>query len=175
MQIATLLDQVIETKGSVLAILRNEKTGLYRVHKTTNIITDAGDTYYAQKAAGEVATNAFDQLELGSTATPSTSKTSTTDSITLIASTAKAVKSGYPQTSDPDADNTGDGADVVTWTFEYAAGDFNHAAITEGIISVNGHGAAAPVLTHFAFSGGAFEKTASDTLKVIINHTFNGV
>lgn len=175
MKLATLLDQVMETRGEVIAILRNEETGLYRVHKTHNIITDAGDTYYAQKAAGEAVTNAFDSLWLGTTNASTPGKASDSDDITLIAGSTKLVKSTYPKTNDADADNTGEGPDVVTWTFEYAAGDFNHATITDGMIGVGAHAAAEPALTHFEFSGGAFAKTASDTLKVIINHTFNGV
>lgn len=164
-----------EISGHVIAVLRNEKTGLIRVHHTRNIITDAGDTYYAQRAAGEAVTNAFDTLWLGNTNASTPSKTSDSDDITFIAGSAKLVKTGYPLTDDADADNTGAGVDVVTWTFEYAAGDFNDADIADGMIGVGAHGAAEPALTHFEFSGGAFEKTASDTLKVIINHTFNGV
>src|SRR5690554_3848108 len=171
----TLLEHTIETRGRVIAIVRNEETGLYRVYETKNIITDAGDIYYAQLGAGEAVTNDFNALELGDSSSSAPGKSSTTDSINPIASTTKTVKSGYPQTNDADADNTGEGPDVVTWTFEYAAGDFSSADIADGIICVSGHGAAAPVLTHFEFSGGSFEKTASDTLKVIVNHTFNGV
>lgn len=167
-----LAEDPMEIGGQVIAILRNEKTGLYRVYKTHNIITDAGDTYYAQQAANETPTNAFDSLWLGSTGSVP-GKASDSDDITLIASSAKAVKATYPKTADADADNTGDGVDVVTWTFEYAAGDFNHAAITDGMIGVGAHAAGEPALTHFEFV--SFAKTASDTLKVIVNHTFTGV
>lgn len=162
-----------EVRGSVLAIVRDIHTGRCRVHRGKNIITNAGDTYYAQQMANETPTNNFTQLELGTAGTPG--KTATTSSFTLIASTAKTVKSTYPKTNDADADNTGDGPDIVTWTFEYAAGDFNNGAITHGWIVVSGHGAGAPILTGFAFSGGSFAKTASDTLKVIINHETTGV
>lgn len=165
----------MNVSGSVLAIVRDTTTGFCRVHRTKNIITDAGDTYYAQSAAGEAPTNAFDSLWLGSGGSVP-GKANDSDDITFIASTAKTVKATYPKTNDSgDADNTGDGVDVVTWTFEYAAGDFNHAAITDGMIGVGAHAAAEPILTHFEFSGGAFAKTASDTLKVIVNHTFTGV
>lgn len=165
----------MNVSGLVLAVLRDTRTGFCRVHSTKNIITDAGDTYYAQNAAGEAATNAFDSLWLGSAGT-APGKANDSDDITLIASTAKTVKATYPKTNDSgDADNTGDGVDVVTWTFEYAAGDFNHAAITDGQIGVGAHAAGEPILTHFEFSGGAFAKTASDTLKVIVNHMFTGV
>lgn len=158
--------------GEVIAIVTNELTKKRRVHRTKNIVTDAGDTYYAQQSANEAPTNNFTQMELGSAGTPA--KGADTDDFTLIASTAKTVKATYPKTADADADNTGDGVDVVTWTFEWSAADFNHGAITHGWIVVAGHGAAAPILTGFAFAA-SFPKAATDTLKVIVNHTFNGV
>ncbi len=167
----------MEIGGLVLAILTDQETGLVRVHKTRNIVTDAGDEYYAEAGAqkgGESVTNDFGEMELGSAGTPG--KAATTSSFTLIASTEKTVKATYPKTDDTgDADNTGDAVDAVTWTFEWTAADFNHAAITHGWIDVTAHGAGAPILTGFAFTGGAFAKTATDTLKVIVNHTFNGV
>lgn len=168
-----VLGDEMQIGGTVLAILRDEETGLERVYVTHNIVTDAGDTHYAQRGCAETPTNDFTQMELGSAGTPG--KAATTSSFTLIASTAKTVKATYPKTNDGDSDNTGAGVDVATWTFEWTAGDFNHAAITHGWIVVSGHGAGAPILTGFAFTGGAFAKTASDTLKVIVNHTFNGV
>ncbi len=168
-------EDVVQTPGHVLAILKDEKTGLVRIHHTKNIVTDAGDVYYAQRGAAEAPTNAFDNMELGDSTSGAPTKASTTSTITLIAGTAKTVKATYPQTNDGDADNTGAGTDVVTWTFEWTAGDFNSTDITDGIIAVGGHGAAAPILTHFEFTGGSFTKTATDTLKVIVNHTMNGV
>lgn len=160
-------------EGEVLAILRNIHTGEIRVHRTKNIVTDAGDIYYAQQGANETPTNAFNTLELGTAGTPG--KAADRDDFTPIASTQKAVAATYPRTNDPDGDNTGAGVDIVSWQFNYAAGDFNNAAITHGWITITGAGAGAALLTGFAFSGGSFAKTASDTLKVIVNHTFTGV
>lgn len=165
----------VEVRGNVLAILEDIHTGRKRVFETHNIVTNAGDIHYAQRGAGEAVTNAFDSMELGDSASGAPTKTSTTSTINLIAGTAKTVKATYPLTNDGDADNTGAGVDIVTWTFEWAAGDFNSSDITDGIIAVTGHGAGADLLTHFEFTGGSFAKTASDTLKVIVNHTFNGV
>jgi len=163
--------------GKVIAIVTNEETGLVTIHRTHNIVGDAGDEYYAEAGAvlgGESLTNAFDTMELGTAGTPG--KTADTDDFTLIASTAKVVKSTYPKTNDTgDSDNTGDAVDATTWTFEWTAADFNDAAITHAWIVVAAHGGAAPILTGFAFTGGAYAKTATDTLKVILNHTFNGV
>ncbi len=169
--------QELEIGGEVIAILTDERTGLIRVHKTHNIVGDAGDEYYAEAGAqkgGESVTNDFSEMELGTAGTPG--KAATTSSFTLIAGTPKAVKATYPKTNDTgDSDNTGDAVDAVTWTFEWTGADFNNAAITHGWIDVSAHGAGAPILTGFAFTGGAFAKAATDTLKVIINHTFNGV
>lgn len=170
-------DTLVEVGGSVIAIVTPEGGGLTRVYRTRNIITNEGDRYYAQKSVGESPTYAFDTMWLGTSAgSAAPGKASDADDIGYITSSAKAVKSTYPKTNDTgDADNTGDGIDVVTWTFEWTTGDFNNADIGDGQIGVGAHGAGEPVLTHFEFSGGAFAKTASDTLKVIINHTFNGV
>lgn len=165
----------VKLHGEVLAILTDIHTGKKRVFKTRNIITDAGDVYYAQSAAGETPTNAFDTMWLGNTNASVPGKASDSDDITLIAGSPKLVKATYPLTNDGDADNTGAGVDILTWTFEWAAGDFNDADIADGMIGAGAHGAAEPALTHFEFTGGAFEKTASDTLKVIVNHEFLGV
>jgi hypothetical protein len=175
-KLTTLQPERVEIGGSVLAIVTDERTGLSVVHRTHNIVTDDGDEYYAEAGAqkgGESVTNDFDTMELGTAGTPG--KTATTSSFTLIASSAKVVKATYPKTNDTgDADNTGDAVDAVTWTFEWTAADFSDAAITHAWIAVAAHGAGAPILTGFAFSGGSFPKAATDTLKVIINHTFLG-
>ena len=177
MKLITAHKERVTIGGEVIAIVRDEKTGILKgVYRTHNIVGDAGDEYYAEAGAqkgGESVTNDFSEMELGTAGTPG--KTATTSSFTLIASTAKAVKATYPKTNDTgDADNTGDAVDAVTWTFEWAGADFNNAAITHAWIVVNGHGAGAPILTGLAFTGGAFAKGATDTLKVIINHTFLG-
>lgn len=161
--------------GFVTAILRNIHTGIVRVHRTHNIVTDAGDIHYAQRGVNAAPTNLFDTLWLGTSASAVPAKANDSDDLTFIAATNKTVKATYPLVNDGDADNTGAGVDVATWTFEYLAGDFSSALITDGMIGVGAHGAAKPILTHFEFTGGVFEKTSSDTLKVIVNHTFNGV
>ncbi len=170
----------LEIGGSVIAIVRDEKTGLIKGRYVThNIVTDAGDEYYAEAGAvsgGESLTNAFDSMSLGTSASAAPAKANDSDDLTEIASTNKVVKATYPKTNDTgDSDNTGDGIDVVTWTFEWSGADFNSTVITDAIILVGAKGAAEPILTHFEFTGGVFTKTATDTLKVIVNHTFNGV
>ena len=155
-------------KGKVVVVLEGPEKGR-RVYETKNIITTAGDVFYAQMGAGESPTNAFANLHLGSTATPSTGKASNYGSITPIADTEKAPSVGYPQTNDTDADNTGGGTNQVTYKYAYGKADFNHAAITEGIIKVAAGAGTDPVLCHFEFAA-AFEKTSNDTLSVFVNH-----
>ena len=86
----------------------------------------------------------------------------------------------YPRHNDNDSDNTGGGNDQVTWSYEWATSDFNTTSISDltgGCIVDRATSATAGVnaklLTTFSFAS-AFEKTASDTLKIFVNHTFEG-
>lgn len=166
----------MEIGGLVLAIVTNQETGFVTVHRTHNIVTDAGDEYYAELGAEESPTNVFDSMSLGTAASSAPGKGNDWSDLTEIASTNKLVKATYPLTNDTgDADNTGDGIDVTTWTFEWAGSDFNSVVITDGVIVAGAGAGSEPLLTHFEFTGGVFTKTATDTLKVIVNHTFTGV
>jgi hypothetical protein len=162
----------LPVKENVIALVRHADGSVTR-HETHNIVTNEGDKYYAQKACGETPTNAFTNLVLGSTGTPSTGKASNYGSITPIASTSKAVSTGYPKTNDNDANNTGAGVAIVTWKFAYSAGDFTAASVTEGIVTTSAASATDPVLNHFAFVD-AFAVTATDALTVFVNHEMSG-
>ena len=146
-----------------------------------NIVTDDGDTYYAQRMSVETPTNTFNSLYLSTVAWDAThpQKSSNSDDIaSMIAGSEKAVAATYPRTNDPDADNTGAGPDVTSWLFSYAKADFNDndieaGAITlAGVTSWGGGAGTDPLLTGFALT--TFAKTANDTLKVFVNHTANG-
>lgn len=77
----------------------------------------------------------------------------------------------YPLTNDTaDSDNTGDGTNVLTWTFEFAAGEATATGIVDVAISRASASGTNPLLNHAEVT--SFDKTATDTLKVIINHTF---
>jgi hypothetical protein len=86
--------------------------------------------------------------------------------------------SNYPKVNDGDSDNTGSGTDIATWLASWTTSDFNSNAIIGGCIHVAGgaSGATTPgatkLLTHFSLT--SFNKTSSDTLKIFVNHTFNG-
>jgi hypothetical protein len=165
-----LLDLLVPRHRNVLAVLTTKEGKI--LIPASNIVTDAGDLHYAQRAVTESLTNAFGIAELASAGTPG--KSANRSGFTTIGSTQKAHASTYPKRNDGDTDNTGAGTDVVTFLVSYTKADFNAASITHGIITNVTPGASEPLLTGYAFTAG-FAKTADDTLKVFVNHTMNGV
>jgi hypothetical protein len=143
-------------------------------YEDVNIVTDEGDKYYAQKAAGETPTNNFNTMYLGNGTQPTWTKTSDYGTLTgAISGSAKTVSSGYPKTNDTDPDNTGGGVDVVTWKFSWAKADFSATGINQAVISISGASSASPILTGFNMT--PFDKTSNDTLTIFVNHSFEGV
>lgn len=139
-----------------------------------NIVTNCGDIHYAQRGAAESVTNSFAMLYVATSGTPG--KTATSSDFTIVTSSGKVTLA--LKTNDGDADNTGGGVDIVTWTGSWSKTDFTQAApdITHGFVANSGDVDAqgAPILTGFIFAS-SFSKTVDDTLKVFVNHTMNGV
>lgn len=162
-------DSMVPKHKNVLAVL-GTPIGQFLI-PASNIVTDAGDLFYAQKAAGESPTSAFGVHVMCSAGTPG--KSADYSDFTPIAGSTKAHTAGYPKTDDDDADNTGADADVVTYLVSYAKADFNDDAITHGLITNTSPASDEELLTGYAFDA-SFEKTANDTLKVFVNHEFLG-
>lgn len=165
-----MFDALVPKHRNILAVLESEEGKL--LIPGSNIVTNDGDIYYAQKGAGAATTNAFGIHELASAGTPG--KTATRAAFTTIANTQKAHTAGYPKVGDADADNTGGGANIVTYLGSYAKADFSASSITHGIITNASPVTGSPLLTGYAFAA-AFSKTSNDTLKVFVNHQMNGV
>lgn len=159
--------------GKILAVLRDPLLGRELVIPGLNIVTNDGDVYYAQLGASEAATNDFAAggLRLGDDNTAPT-KTDT-DVTNFLAGTGHAVDGTYPQSNDGDGDNSGAGTDVTTYRYSYTTAQGNATGIIEGAI-VDNTTTPTVALTHFLFAA-SFNKTASDTLKVFVNHTMNGI
>lgn len=161
--------------GRVVAILENKKTGDKKIIHGLNVVTDDGDTYYAQSACAEAPDDDFDDaaagLRLGDDNTTPTK--SDTDVTVFLAGTDHVCDATYPRTADPDGDNSGAGVDIVTWRYSYTTAQGNAVDIIEGAI-VDNDTTPTAALCHFLFAG-IFTKTSSDTLKVFVNHTFTGV
>ncbi len=156
---------------NIIGILTN-KEGEKRIIRTGNLMTTAGNIYYAERGCGITPTNDFNTLVLGTgDATPTVNDTYTT--MTPIANSNKTVKSGYPKNNDDDADNTDRGENVMTWTFQYLASDFSNSAIKEGCITVAPPTTGSPLLARWLWAT-AFAKDSDTSLKVIVNYTVTG-
>lgn len=156
----------------------------------SNLVTNDGDIYYAKKGAGETPSSnenfgaAACVLQNPSSA-DTVAKTDTYGSVTSKITTSGAVRGlseGYPKTADTDADNTGAAADAVSYKFEWSTTQIDTSAgnpITGGAIydvGVTSPVSGTKILTHWNFaSPSSFHKTNTDTLKLFVNHTFNGV
>ena len=173
-QQAALKDRVAIT-GKVLAILRDPNLEREILIPGLNIVTDDGDEYYAESAVAETPTNDFDDAGAGFLlGTDNTAPTKSDTDVTVEdAAGRKATDATYPRTSDPDGDNTGSGIDIVTWRVSYTTAEAIITGIDEGAI-VDVRTTPTAALTHFLFAA-TFNKTASDTLKVFVNHEMLGV
>ncbi len=152
---------------------------------THNIVTDAGDLFYAEQAVNDALTNDFlsasNRCELGNDAAPDAiAKADTYSALDVpITASRKAITGGYPKLNDDDTDNTGGGVDIISWDYAWTQSDFNTESANNVQAGVIHLGAGAPVggtvlLSHYNFAA-SFEKTSDDTLKVFHNHRMNGV
>jgi hypothetical protein len=165
----------VRTAENVYAVLCNTVTGKKRIYECHNLVLDTGDIYYAQLGASEATTNAFGIMELGTAGTAPAKGQDRSDVSAFVAASQKAHDGTYPQTNDPDGDNPGTvGVDIVTYRVSYGTGEANSAGIDRVIITNTSPGASEPVLSYAVF-GAPFTKTSADTLKVFVNHRFNGV
>ena len=156
----------------------------------SNLVTNDGDIYYAKRSASETPAS---NENFGASAcvlqNPSSAntiaKTDAYGQVTNPIVTSGAVRglsAGYPKTADADSDNTGASADAISYRFDWATNQIDTSAgnpITGGAIYDVGQTspvAATKILTHWNFTSPAtFHKTSTDTLKLFVNHTFNGV
>lgn len=153
-------------------------------HLTNNIVTNAGNVFYAQKAAGQTPTNDFTgastgriELRTGTVATPLA--TDTYASVTTpVTASRLAIDSTYPKAGDTDPDNTGAGTNIVTNRYSWTTSSFSGTSMLGGCIHSGGNspspsGTPTPLQCHWNFAS-PVTKTTSDTLKTIVNHTLQG-
>lgn len=157
-------------RGNVVGILTRPDARL--LYLGVNIVTDAGDIYFAQRSAGEAPTNAFTTWEMASAGTPG--KAAIRSGFTVIGGSQLVQDATYPKSNDGDTDNTGRATDARTTRVSYTAASFNHAAITHGIVTNASPAAGEPLLAGWAWAA-SINKTAADTLKAFHNATCNGV
>lgn len=185
---------LVRIHGKVCGVLRRNvdewgESGDIEVYETHNIVTNAGDLYYAERAVlltpGTTispvptnftsATGAPDMIMELYTATGSSAPAKGNDrsSLGTIVDAGYAMDSGYPKVNDADSDNTGAGTDIATYLRTFSTAQGNGSDIDDVILTNPSPGASEAILMH-ADGLGTFTKTSSDTLKVFVNHTFNG-
>lgn len=165
-------DPIVNTKNNIVAVLYGPDGRVKERHTFygKNLVTNVGDQYYAEAivASGSVITPAG--MRVGSSAVAPTKTDTSVGSV--VASGSVATDSGYPRTADNDADNTGGGADIVTWRFSFGTAAANANGIQEVAIVDS---LTSPTAALMRGTVASFNKTSSDTLKVFVNHTINGV
>lgn len=176
-----------------ICVVKTDKDGNKSWLYGKNQVTNDGDIYYATRAgtAPSVQTapdpNFFDAacvLQNPSSA-DTIAKTDTYGSVNNPITTSGAVRgltATYPKTNDGDSDNTGASADAISYRFDWATNQIDTSSgnpITGGAIYDVGQTSpvsGTKILTHWNFTSPAtFHKTSTDTLKLFVNHTFNGV
>lgn len=157
-----------------LLVLTDESTGRQRHIWGDNIVTTAGNTWYAQLACAQTPTNAFANLYLATAGPATPAVTDNYGTFTVVAGSSKAKTAGYPKTPDDDADNTGDGDTVVSWKFEYSTADGPFAtAITHSFIAKASASGTDPILNSYKWAA-SWTKDSSTSCKVFSNHTILG-
>ena len=187
------IEESIHLRGLGGALLENVHTGKKTWIPFKNIVTDAGDLYYAERGAlltvgspiSPVPTNFTDtngvpdmimELYDNTPANNAPAKGNDRSDLlgTLAPSSAQPMDATYPRVNDPDADNTGSGTDIITYRRSYTVAQANETQISDVILTNPTPGATEPLIMHAEFAA-PFDKTASDTLKVFVNHRMNGV
>lgn len=169
-------------KGHIVCVITNSKTGEKRVLETKNIVTNDGDAFYAHRATKATPAkfvdggNAFNgKMELYNGASAAPGKTDDRDvMVGLVTGSGQAIDATYPKLNDGDSDNTGAGAEIVTYRVSYALGALVATGIADVVIGEATPGAGTKLLMHALF-GAPFDMTALDSLKCFCNHAIAGV
>lgn len=158
---------------------RNGKTGALKsaIQPFANIVTTAGDQYYAQKAiaaiapASPAAPTAAVCMKLGTGTTAAAKSGAGAALVTYLTGSNAAFDATFPSA----AAVGGDGGWNATYKTTWAAGTATNSAITEVVIAndnANATSTAANTYSRTVFA--AVNKAAGDTLAVTWNHKFLG-
>jgi hypothetical protein len=145
------------------------------VDEVHNLITDVGDEYYGERAAGIAGPpDQVTGMRLGTGSTAPSKTGAGAAIVTYLAGTAKAIDGGFPTSSQPGGAGT---ARRIQWKTSWAAGEADGAALREVVITnenplTDVAGAAANTISRALF--GPFTLGASDTISITWNHDLLG-
>ena len=165
-------------KGLVLIeLFRKDGTLKYR-DVVENLVTTAGDEYYAKKAiagiapASPSAPTAASGMKLGTGATAAAKSGAGAALVTYETGSNNPFDASYPQTIDEAGDTGWSASYRTTW----AAGDVTETALTEAVIvndaASDATSSAANTYSRVTFT--AINKTATDSLVITWSHKFLG-
>lgn len=160
--------------GAVTLELRGPNGDVKERRVCKNLITDAGDLYYATKnivgisPANATAPTAASGMKLGTGTTAAAKSGAGSALVTYLTASNQAFDATYPMTS-----NLGAGLGVTAkYQVTYAAGTATNSALTEAVIvndaGTNATSTAANTISRLVFT--AINKGASDTLTVSWEH-----
>lgn len=160
--------------------LRDERTGrLKLVLPFANLITTAGDQYYAQKGivgiapANASAPTAVSGMKLGTGTTAAAKSGAGAALVTYVTGSNRAFDSTYPQASAVG----GDLGWLATYKTTWPAGTVTNSTLNEAVIvndsATDATSSAANSISRFVF-GATVNKTATDSLAATWSHKFLG-
>lgn len=164
--------------GSVLIELFDAEGNLKMRVEKANLITDAGDAYYAAKAIAAIAPSnpaaptAASGMKLGTGATAPAKNGAGAALTTYLAGSNAAFDATYPQTANLGAGLGVNGVYRSSWAAGVATGTITEAAIVNDA-GVNATSTAGNTYQRITFT--AVPKTATDTLQITWNAKFLGV
>ena len=153
---------------------RRKAAGLEIVHREliTNLVTQVGDEYYGERAAGIASPpDQVTGMRLG-TGTTAVAKTGAGAAIvTYISGSNQAITGGFPTSALSGSSRR------IQWQGLWAAGDSTNSAITESVITnenplTDVAGTAANTISRVVFT--AVDKGAPDTLTITWSHDLLG-
>lgn len=173
-------------RANVLLVLQDAATGrVEKIVHAKNLVTNDGAEYYAEQGANETPTYTFYAGKLALASSYKFVENPARTLNDLVFSTLSGIQSfdaTYPKTSDSDVDNTGSGVRVATYRRTYTTAQANFTikalAIARNGATTNPAASASlrKILNYVTFSvAQQITKTASQTLKAFVNHTFVGV
>lgn len=163
--------------GYGVAVLRGPEGNVKQVVPFANLVTDAGDQYYAKKAitaiapANATAPTAASCMKLGTNSTAVTKSGANSALVTYLNASNVAFDSTYPQAAAVGTDQGWNAAYQTTW----GPGTATSANINEVVIAVdnaNATSTAANTISRAVIS--TVNKAAGDTLTITWNHKFLG-
>lgn len=173
------MDEGVRITGKIVLVRRGKDGTKTSVSK--NLVTNDGDLFYAERGVDtSVPTNftngsgTYDGvLILGNTGSPTTRvKTHNVSILTPIPGSTATIQATYPKVNDTDTDNSGRGADIITYKYVYSTSAFTTNAFTEGAITNPSPATSEAAMTTFILTTDS--KSSTQTLTVYINHSLTG-